>query len=184
MKSFGGAICLIFLFGFLFTHCTNQNGAKDANQPGYGTFSFEHQLTFPGTPEIIFDAITGDISGWWDHSFSKKPFKFFIEPKPGGGFWEIFDEQGNGVLHATVIYAERGKTLRFDGPLGLSGKAIKMVHTYNFKKAGIDSTFLTLSVHASGEIDEGIDKVVEKVWHHFLFEQFKPYIEAGKHLLK
>ena len=35
----------------------------------------------------------------------------YIEPRPGGGFIEIFDDEGNGVLHATVIYADRGKLL-------------------------------------------------------------------------
>ena len=76
---------------------------------GYGVFSFEQQLTLPGTPNEIYDAITGDISGWWDHSFSEKPYKLYIEPKPGGGFYEIFNESGDGVKHATVTVADRGR---------------------------------------------------------------------------
>jgi len=151
-------------------------------QDKYGVFSFEKELILPGTPEIIYDAITGDISGWWDHSFSAQPYKLYIEAKPGGGFWEIFDKSGNGALHATVIYADRGKLLRFDGPLGLSGKAIQVVCTYKFKSAGRDSTNLKLEVHASGEVEEGIPAIVESVWDHFLFGRFKPYIESGKHL--
>ncbi|MCK7528497.1 MAG: hypothetical protein MZV64_68495 [Ignavibacteriales bacterium] len=73
------------------------------------SFSFDKEVTLPGTPEVIFDAVTGDISGWWDHSFTDNPKEFYIEPVPGGGFWEIFDDEGNGVLHARVIYADRGK---------------------------------------------------------------------------
>ena len=80
-----------------------------------------------------------------------------------------------------MIYAERGKMLRFDGPLGLSGKAVQMVCTYEFIETSTDSTTLKLSVHASGEIDEGLPAIVELVWHHFLFERFKPYIESGEH---
>jgi hypothetical protein len=148
---------------------------------GCGAFSFKQQLNLPGTPTEIYDAITGDISGWWDHSFSEKPYKLYIEPKPGGGFYEIFNESGEGVKHATVIYAERGKMLRFDGPLGLSGKAVQMVCTYEFIETSTDSTTLKLSVHASGEIDEGLSAIVELVWHHFLFERFKPFIESGKY---
>ena len=147
-----------------------------------GAFSIDHELALPGTPEVIYDAITGDISGWWDHTFSGKPAKFYIEPKPGGGFWEIFDDSGDGVKHAEVILAQRGKMLRFDGPLGLSGRALKMVHTYTFEAAGEDSTLLKLSVHASGEVEEGLPAIIDRVWRHFLFEQFKPYVEAGKHL--
>lgn len=32
-----------------------------------------------------YDAIRGDISGWWDHSISEKPYRLYIEAKPGGG---------------------------------------------------------------------------------------------------
>ena len=150
----------------------------------YDVFSFDKQVTLPGTQEMIFDAVTGDISGWWDHHMSENPKEFYIEPFPGGGFFEIFDDEGNGVLHATVIYADRGKILRFDGPLGLSGKAIQLVTTYNFEPVGSDSTLFKVSVHAFGEVDEGIPALVEKVWEHFIFEQLKPYIESGKYLDK
>ena len=165
----------------IFSFCTDNNKQEIPKQH-YGVFSFEHKLKLPGTPEIIYDAITGDISGWWDHSFSESPEKFYIEAKPGGGFWEIFNDSGDGVLHATVIYAERGKALRFDGPLGLSGQAIKMVTTYNFEPLSIDSTQLTVSVHGAGELEKGADEIVKNVWFHFVFEQFKPYIEDKKHL--
>ena len=156
--------------------------AQQESKPMYDVFSFDKEVTLPGTPEIIFDAVTGDISGWWDHSMSGHPKKFYIEPFPGGGFYEIFDDAGNGVLHATVIYADRGKLLRFDGPLGLSGKAIQIVTTYQFEPVGTDSTLFKVSVHASGEVDEGIPTIVESVWDHFIFDQLKPYIEEGKHL--
>jgi hypothetical protein len=148
------------------------------SKPRYDVFSFEKKLTLPGTPVTVFDKITGDISPWWDHSFSGKPYKLYIEPKPGGGFYEIFDEAGNGVKHATVIYADRGKMLRFEGPLGLSGMAVTMVCTYTFEAAGSDSTNLTLDVHGAGEVPEGIPAIVEQVWHHFLVERFKPYLEG------
>jgi len=155
---------------------------EGSSKPKYDVFSFDKKVTLPGTPEIIFDAVTGDISGWWDHSFTENPKEFYIEPIPGGGFCEYFDDEGNGVLHARVIYADRGKMLRFDGPLGLSGKAIQVVTTYQFEPVGSDSTLFKVSVHAAGEVDEGIPAIVEKVWEHFIFEQLKPYIESGKHL--
>jgi len=141
-------------------------------------FTFQMHLTLPGTPGATYDAITGDISGWWDHKFSENPAKFYIDPKPGGGFYEIFDESGDGVLHATVIYAQRGKMLRMDGPLGLSGKAVNMVFTLSFEPEGTDSTKLGLEVHGSGEFEPTIPALVEGVWKHFLFERFKPYVEG------
>jgi hypothetical protein len=147
-----------------------------------GAFAVEHVLVLPGAPETIYDAITGDISAWWDHSFSDSPVKFFVEAKPGGGFWEIFDDTGDGVLHATVTCAQRGKLLRFEGPLGLAGNAVHMVHTYEFAHAGTDSTRLKVNVHAAGEMKPGWPEAVDGVWFHFLVERFKPYVESGRHL--
>jgi hypothetical protein len=143
-------------------------------------FTFELPVMLPGTPEEIFDAATGDISGWWDHSFSKPPKKLYIEPKPGGAFMEIFDDKGNGARHATVILCDRPKMLRFEGPLGLSGNAVQMVHTWAFEAVG-DSTKMTLTVSGAGAIEENISGIVENVWKHFLIERFKPYVVAGKH---
>jgi len=145
-----------------------------------GGFTVSYALTLPGSPEAIYDAITGDISPWWDHTISGDPAKLYIEAKPGGGFWEVMKGQHNGVRHAVVILADRGKMLRFEGPLGLSGNAIHMVHTYTFETAGPDSTRLGLSVHAAGEVQDGWPEAVNRAWYHFLFERFKPYVESGR----
>ncbi len=165
-------IQIIFLLFLLFLVAQPDNRELQT-----GAFEVHHQLTLPGSPDKIFDAMTGDISGWWDHTMSENPIKFYIEPWPGGGFYEIFDETGNGVKHAEVIYAERGKLLRFDGPLGLSGYAIQLVTTYKFQATGKDSTLLVLTVHGAGEMQEGWAETVDGVWYHFLFERFKPFIE-------
>lgn len=82
------------------------------------------------------------------------------------------------------LLTNRGKLLRFDAPLGLSGNAIQFVATYEFERAGNDSTLLKLTANAAGQMEEGWPGIVDKVWHHFLFEQSKPYIESGKHLEK
>jgi hypothetical protein len=142
-------------------------------------FAIEHTITVPGTPDEVFDAITGDISGWWDHHYSETPVRLYIEPVPGGCFCEVFDAAGNGARHATVTYANRGEALRFEGPLGLGGNALMMVHTYEFA-AVADSTRVTLKVRAFGEIQEGWPAAVNGVWHHFLVERFKPWYERRR----
>lgn len=144
-------------------------------------FDFSFEVTLPALPVEVYDALTGDISGWWDHSFMEKPFRLYIEPRPGGGFYEIFDKSGDGARHAVVIYAERGKKLRFEGPLGLSGQAVSFVTTYDLAPSGQAATRLTVSVHGSGEMDAEVPGIVEKVWKHFILERFKPYIESGAH---
>jgi len=41
---------------------------------------------------------------------------------------------------------------------------------------------MKISVHGAGEVDDGTPAIVEKVWEHFIFERFKPYIESDGHL--
>ena len=141
-------------------------------------FTIEDSVVVPGTPEAVFDAMTGDISGWWDHTFSPKPKRLVIEPRVGGAFLEIFDEAGNGTQHATVTYVDRGKRLRFVGPLGLAGQAIEMVHTIDLSPAAPGMTQVKLTVRCFGEIDKEWPPIVDQTWHHFLAERFKPYVEA------
>ena len=153
--------------------------ACGSQSPGESTqtFSFEMNFSYPGDPVFVYDHLTGDISDWWDHSFSEDPAKLFIEARPGGGFYEIFDDTGNGALHATVIFAERGKMLRMEGPLGLSGQAITLVCTYTLSDSGENNTLLKLNVNGSGKFSEDTPEIIRQVWEHFLWEQFKPYIE-------
>jgi len=173
-------IVFIILFGASILALSN--GFADNKPMKFGAFSIEHKLALPGSPDEIYAAFTEHIDKWWDHTFSEKPSRFYIEAKPGGGFYEIFDKSGDGVLHATVIYAQKGKILRFDGPLGLSGKALKLVSTLSFQAMGEDSTQLSLTLNASGEYEEGWPAVIDKVWHHFLFERFKLFVENPEKL--
>jgi len=177
-------LCLLMV-GVLVA-CTGDRAAQPAEQGSQakrvpaGVFQFQLSVDLPADPETVFDTVTGDISSWWDHTMSKNPARFVLEPRPGGGFWEYFDESGtNGVRHAVVIYADRGKMLRFEGPLGLSGQAITMVTTYTFQAKGT-GTVLTVEVHAAGEMTPDLKDVVQGVWRHFLFERLKPHMEKAQ----
>ena len=144
-------------------------------------FQIQQEVVIAAKPEAVYDAATGDISGWWDHHMSEHPKKLYIEAKPGGCFCEIFDDAGSGAQHAVVIYADRGKLLRFTGPLGFSGMAIDSVTTYEFlpDSAG---TKLRVTVNITGQIDEPTAQLVDGVWRHFIAERLKPYIESGANL--
>lgn len=130
-------------------------------------FRFTATTEVPLAPPEAFDAFTGDVSPWWDHTFSGAPAKLVIEPVAGGGFWEHFDDAGNGVLHARVTWAERGKRLVLRGPLGLHGRAADLVFSLTFEAAG-DGTRVTVEGRGSGELGEGDGAVVKSVWEHFL----------------
>ena len=145
-----------------------------------GGYTSVQSAKLPGTPEELYDAMTGDLLPWWDHTFSEHPKSLTLEPWVGGRFIEEFDDKGNGALHATVIYAERPKLLRYDGPLGLSGRAVNFVVTYEFTEES-DSTTVKVTAQRSGQIDEEWANIVDGVWHHFLIERFKPYVESGEY---
>jgi len=72
-------LLLIFNIFPIFVTAQDEQTAKSK----YDVFSFDKEITLPGTPVEIFDAVTGDISGWWDHHMSENPKEFFIEPVPG-----------------------------------------------------------------------------------------------------
>ena len=133
-----------------------------------GGFDLAQHLVVRGTPAQVYDMITGDLSPWWDHTFSDHPKKLYIEPWPGGGFYEIFDDAGNGVKHATVTWADRGKRLRFEGPLGLTGNAVVFVCTYDLAAQGADSTKVHFTGSLAGKNQKDWAAGVDGVWGHFL----------------
>jgi len=90
---------------------------------------------------------------------------------------EIFDEEGHGVRHAVVTAAEYGKMLRYEGPLGLAGTALLMVTTWSLKGAEEGQTIVTVEVHGSGEVGDGIPEIIEKTWGYFLTDRLMPHLE-------
>ncbi len=176
-----GGVFLAGMLGLGFPGDVVPTADRPAEAIETGGFTFTFERTVPGTPRVTYDALTGDISGWWDHTFSGNPYRLYIEARPGGGFYELFNESGDGVRHAVVTAAERGALLRFEGPLGLAGHALHMVATYELAEVGLEgtSTNLKVTVHAAGEMQDGWAKTVEDVWHHFIDERFVPYMDAG-----
>jgi uncharacterized protein YndB with AHSA1/START domain len=144
-----------------------------------GAFAFEHVIEIAAPPDSVWGAITGDLTGWWDHTYSGDPARFFLEPWPGGRFIELFDDDSrDGFLHGTVTFVKRPELLRFEGPLGLTGYAVHGVYTYRLEPVD-DATRLTLTARVTGEMQDSWPAAVEGVWRHFLFDRLKPYLEGG-----
>ncbi len=103
-----------------------------------------------------------------------------IEPKPGGTFYEIFDDEGNGATHADVIYSHRGQLLILRGPLGLTGNATDFVYRIAFEEAEAGSTLVRVTARAAGQMDPQWGPIVESVWEHFLVEQYREWVVSGR----
>ncbi|MEW6745208.1 MAG: hypothetical protein AB1486_20845, partial [Planctomycetota bacterium] len=71
--------------------------------------------------------------------------------------------------------------LRFTGPLGLTGWPVELVNTLEFSPAEDGKTRVKLTCRAAGAMQKGWPAAVDRTWRHFLVEQFKPYVDAGKH---
>jgi hypothetical protein len=156
--------------------CLDAQVMEAPRQRPWGAFAFQDSVRVPLPQEEAFERFL-EVDAWWDHHFSQDPAEFYIEARPGGGFYEIFDESGDGILHATVIAVSRGTLLRMRGPLGFTGYALDGVYTLSFRPAET-GTWVHLDVRAAGELEEGWDRAMQSVWHHFLAERFKPYAEG------
>ncbi|WP_203292926.1 SRPBCC family protein [Maricaulis parjimensis] len=133
--------------------------------------------------ETVFDAATGDVTGWWDHSFWPDPAEMVIEPEIGGRFYERFqDGSDNGTLHARVIFVRAPEQLRLHGPLGLSGRAVDLVSSWTLSEGDTpDTTVFRIDLAMMGDVDAELAGVVRQVWVHFIEGRLKPYVEAGCH---
>jgi hypothetical protein len=144
----------------------------------FGAFQFQDSVSVPLPPEEAFDRFL-EVDEWWDHRFTADPAQFYLDPKPGGGFYEIFPDGAGGVRHATVIYVAKGRSLRLRGPLGMSGYALDMVFSLEFEASTSgEGTLLKLDARGAGELEEGWAAAIQGVWHHFLEDRFLPYCQG------
>ncbi|WP_300530320.1 SRPBCC domain-containing protein [Maricaulis sp.] len=128
----------------------------------------------------VWDAATGDISPWWDHSFALEPAELYIEPVAGGMFYEVIEDGADdGAVHATVIYVQAPQSLRLHGPLGLSGRSYDLVSSWTLTEAESGGTTFTVDLSMHGEIDAELAGVVRNVWVHFIDNRLKTYMENG-----
>ncbi len=133
--------------------------------------------------EAVWDAATGDVSMWWDHTFKADRVELVIEPEFGGRFYERFrDGEDSGALHADIIYVDAPSVLRMNGPLGLQGRSYDLVITWTLEERDADNTAFTVDLSMHGEIDAGLAGIVHGVWTHFIGTRLKTYMESGCYL--
>jgi hypothetical protein len=186
MKLEQGALRSIMAATVLVVVWSGVVAAEEAKEPeaaveafSVAGFEITEEVVVPGTPEFVYDHLSGDVLPWWDHHVSEEPLALYIEARVGGKFIEVFNAEGDGVEHGRVTFAHRGRRLTFEGPLGLHGKAINLVCNYYLEPVtgDGDSTRIKLEVNGWGDArQDGLKDIIARVWHHFLVEQFVPYI--------
>ena len=117
-------------------------------------------------------AAFGDIGRWWspDHTYSGKAANLSLKLTPGSCFCERLDN-GGGIEHLHVTYADPGKRAVLTGALGpLLYQAVAGSMDLQFKLNGA-GTELVMDYRVAGFASGGADKLaplVDKV----LAEQF------------
>src|SRR5215217_2012944 len=91
--------------------------AKVLSQSATG-FLVTHEADVAVDPKAAYDAFV-KIGRWWNdaHSFSGAAKNIAIEPKAGGCWCEALPN-GGSVRHMTVVHANPGAMLVFNGGLG------------------------------------------------------------------
>ncbi len=94
----------------------------DSAQNGFTTV---HEVVVNAPRQRVWQAAVDEIGQWWsdDHTINGDAGRMFIKSIPQGCFCETF-ENGGGVVHMTVTFANPGVILRLTGglgPLGLMG---------------------------------------------------------------
>jgi uncharacterized protein YndB with AHSA1/START domain len=128
--------------------------ASEVTKSEPGGFVSTHRLVIAAPPERVWDTIARP-SLWWskDHSYTGDAANLSIDPRPGGCWCEKL--AGGAIEHARVIYADRGKVLRFDGAFGpLQSGAVTGTLTFALKAEGqrtaVTVTYVVGGYHPSG----------------------------------
>lgn len=149
--------------------------AKVVSQSASG-FMIAHEAEVAVEPKAAYDAFV-EVGRWWtdSHSFSGAARNLSIEPKAGGCWCETLPK-GGSVRHMTVIHANPGAMLVFNGglgPLQFMGVAGSMQVTFKTKGSGTQVSI----VYSVGGYDPDGFKEISKAVDQVLAEQVKRYAD-------
>jgi uncharacterized protein YndB with AHSA1/START domain len=118
-------------------------------------FAIEEKVHIDAAPDKVYAALIAPQK-WWNaqHTFSQNAANLSLEARAGGCLCEKL-ANGGSVLHAVVVDADPGSTLRLRGPLGpFQGQGVDSVMTFSLKGGG-DGTDLVLDNKIGGYMRGG-----------------------------
>ena len=139
----------------------------------------EQNVTIDASPEVVFEALTQQISIWWTSPFfhsGEAAQRLVLEPRPGGRF---FEDLGNneGLFLATVSSIKKPDQLQLIGPMGMTGLVQGFVQFQLESKD--NSTLLKLSHRAIGDVSEETKKGYDLGWRELLGTRLRSFVEDG-----
>jgi len=152
------------IFGILMASLAFGSKAEVTDVSDSGFVSV-HILTLAGSPMAVYEALTKNISQWWDanHSYSGKAENFSMDAKAGGCFCEQLDD-GGSVEHMRVVYADPGTRLRLLGGLGpLQEMAVTGSMDFSLSETEPGITQLRYQYVVGGYVPGGLQGIADAV---------------------
>lgn len=167
--------------------------AQLSDQDGQTTFSVPIQplkngqqiialtLEIAVSPSELFAALTQHIDKWWTDTREAVYPTVTLEAHVGGRFYERFDEDGNGVLFATVDQLKRDEQLGLMGTMG-NETAISLIRI-RLQSTETRCTQLSLQHRFIGEVETAAYEAFQQSWHELLGVRLKLFSESNGDLL-
>ena len=133
------------------------------------------------TPAQLFAALTQHIDKWWTDTRATMYPIVTLEAHVGGRFYERFDEDGNGVLFATVDQLKRDELLGLMGTMG-NETAISLIRI-RLQAIGAMCTQLSLQHRFIGEVESAAYEAFQQSWRGLLGVRLKLFSESNGELL-
>jgi len=140
------------------------NVGADVLERSESHFVVRNAVTIAAPTARVFRALTAEVSQWWDpaHTFFGSADGLIFEPRVGGCFCERMQD-GRGVEHMRVVYAEPGRMLRLTGALGpLQPMTVTGVATWTLADDASGTT-LEMTYSVAGYMTGGVGTVADAV---------------------
>lgn len=140
------------------------------------SLDLEYEFNVP--VDKAWRAFAEETTAWWTKDFFAMPTstRMILELEIGGKLYEAGPD-GSGVLWATVIMMERGKSIDFAGTLTrMFGGPSTVSNRFEFHDYD-GRTKMKLLTDSFGYIDPEGEKQLKEGWDYLFKKMFKQYVE-------
>ncbi|MCA9983172.1 MAG: metalloregulator ArsR/SmtB family transcription factor [Anaerolineales bacterium] len=124
----------------------------------------------------LFAGLTLHLSEWWNRTADDQPAPVHLEPKLGGRLYELYTENGDGVLYGTVDQFKQDKLLGLMGTMG-SDTAISLVR-FRLEPLAEGQVSLSFEQRFIGEIDLTSYEAFKLCWQQLLGTHLRLFLDA------
>jgi uncharacterized protein YndB with AHSA1/START domain len=149
---------------------------SDIQPSATAVVKLEYRINAP--QERVWRCMIEETSRWWDHEFVSLQGStcVILEPIIGGKLYEE-TEDGRGLVWATVIAIDPGKSIDFLGCMtpAWTGPTMTMIQ-FALKTDG-NATVLTMTEGLLGRVTEETTASMKEGWDFVLGQKLKVYAE-------